>query len=114
MILILVCYCAAGIDFKVPTVNGTHLLDVVIPANTTKVPIKIEILNDNVLERSETFRLNVMIPQSTAELGLTTGSIPSTKVTINNDDSKYYGIGKTCFIIIVVILYRPLFNCHSM
>jgi len=79
---------AAGIDFNIPQVQQTRILNITIPANTTRVPIRIEIINDDVLERSETFRLSVMIPQSSSQLGLTEGSIPSTKVTINNDDSK--------------------------
>ena len=60
-----------------------------IPANTTSVPIEIEIVDDNVLERSETFRLNVMIPQESAALGISEGANPSTRITINNDDSKH-------------------------
>ena len=74
--------CTAGIDFRIE--EGP----IVIPANTTTYPIMIEILNDNVFERSETFRLNVMVPRSSAELGLIEGDIPSTRVTINNDDGK--------------------------
>lgn len=50
----------------------------------------IEVLNDDVFERSETFRLNVMVPQSSAQLGLIQGDIPSTRVTINNDDGRIY------------------------
>lgn len=83
-----IIYTTAGIDFKVPQVEGTELLNITIRANTTSVPIPIEIVDDDILERSETFRLNVMVPQETAQLGITEGANPSTKITINNDDSK--------------------------
>lgn len=82
--------CTAGIDFNIPKVQGTQILDIIIPANTTSVPIEIEIIDDNVLEQSETFRLNVMIPQESAALGISQGAIPSTRITINNDDSKCF------------------------
>lgn len=86
---VIICtICTAGIDFNVPQVQGSQLLNITIPANTTRVPIAIEIVNDDLLERSETFRLNVMVPQESALLGITEGDIPSTRVTINNDDSK--------------------------
>ena len=75
---------AAGIDFIIE--DGP----IVIPANSTTYPIMIEVLNDDVFERSETFRLNVMVPQSSAQLGLIQGDIPSTRVTINNDDGRIY------------------------
>ena len=79
----------AGVDFNLPQVKGNQLLNITIPANTTRVPIQIEILDDGVLENSETFRLIVRVPQESARLGLAEGAIPSTRVTINNDDSKY-------------------------
>ena len=81
----------AGVDFNIPQVNGNQLLNITIPANTTRVPIEIEILDDSFLEQSETFRLNVRVPQESARLGLAEGAIPSTRITINNDDSKRYG-----------------------
>lgn len=79
----------AGLDYNIPSPSqDNRVINITIPANTTEVPIPIEILDDNILERSETFRLNVKIPQATAQFGLAEGPIPSTKVTINNDDSE--------------------------
>ena len=80
----------AGIDFNIRGVKNNQLFNITIPANTTMVPIEIEILDDSVFERSETFRLTVKIPQESARLGLAEGVIPSTRVTINNDDSECY------------------------
>ena len=93
----------AGVDFNIPRVKGDQLLNITIPANTTRVPIEIEIVDDSVLETSETFRLSVKVPQESARLGLAEGAIPSTRVTINNDDSECYKLHLTVIAVLLSV-----------
>lgn len=87
------------------------MLNITIPANTTRIPIEIEIVDDSVLETSETFRLNVKVPQESARLGLAEGAIPSTRVTINNDDSECYRLH---LLSLLSCCDRSMSGCYSM
>lgn len=109
--------CTAGIDFNLPKIPGTQILDIVIPANETSVLIPIEIVDDDIFERAETFRLNVMIPQESAALGLSEGAIPSTRITINNDDSKRLCCKSNTLkinVITIAVLCRSLSRCYTL
>ena len=65
-----------------------------------RVSLPITIIDDSQFEPAETFRLTVEVPSSSATLGVTVGEIATTKVTINNDESK-------CTVVLYddVILY---------
>ena len=58
---------------------------VTVSAGTTSKSITIPIINDNTVECDETFKLTI---PSVSICGITIGSIRTTEVTIQDDDSK--------------------------
>jgi len=98
-------YCVDGIDFDSPSTANKTKFNLVIDPGMERVRLPITIIDDSQFEPAETFRLTVEIPSSSATLGVTVGEISSTKVTINNDESK-------CVVVlhedVILYLYRSV------
>ena len=91
------------------TVDGQ---DYTIASTTVSVPaawieklFAIRIINDNIMECNETFKLTLSVPISTC--GAVNGTVDTTKVTIVDNDSRKSVIELCCFFIYVLI-YRSI------
>jgi len=84
----IISYYVDGIDFDSPSTTNETKFNLVIDPGMDRVRLPIIIIDDSQFEPAETFRLTVEVPSSSATLGVTVGEIASTKVTINNDESK--------------------------
>ena len=71
-------------DYEVP--GGGSQFSVNIPASTTSQLFSVNILDDNILENTEMFRLTITQTNSTI---LTTGNRPTAVVTITDDEGQY-------------------------
>ena len=77
----------AGKDFG-PSQHYT----VTFPIGLKKQSLKVPIINDNVNELDETFRLQISVPDTVIAAGVTHGCHPSVTVKIIDDDCKFYSI----------------------
>ena len=72
-----------AIDF-----NTSSVIPVQFKANVTEVTVNISIVNDEELEHTEEFNIQLVIPDDVNDIGVNHGSITSAVVEIVDDDSK--------------------------
>ena len=70
-------------DYKIPP---DQYIEVTFSAGKTRAPFTVDIINDDQLENSETFRVSIFV--LSLPYGINLGSTRSTTVTIQDDDSK--------------------------
>ena len=75
------CYRCTGYDY----IQGTYSAR--IPRGKTSVSVNVRIIDDNYVERNETF--NLAISSSSLPYYITAGNIDSTTITIVDNESKY-------------------------
>ena len=71
----------AGMDYEVP--GGGSQFNVDIPAETESQSFSVDILDDNLLESTESFRLIIIQTNSTI---VTTGSISTAVISITDNE----------------------------
>ena len=76
-------YDIVAVDF-----NASSVIPVKFEANVTGVVVNISIVDDKVLEHTEEFSIQLVIPESVYNIGVYNGSITSAVVKIVDDDSK--------------------------
>ena len=64
------------------------MIPVLFKANVTEVTVNITIVNDEELEHTEEFSIQLVIPDDVHDIGVNNGSITSAVVEIVDDDSK--------------------------
>ena len=64
------------------------MIPVQFNANVTEVSVNISIVNDEELEHTEEFNIQLVIPVDVDDIGVNHGSITSAVVQIVDDDSK--------------------------
>ena len=77
-------YLTGGVDYQFPRGGYTQ---VVVSGGADRVPFNITINNDNILERTENFRLSIV--DASLPCGVIAGSRQSAEVVIFDDDRKY-------------------------
>lgn len=75
-------YSTAGTDYN----SGPYT--VTFPAGVTGVAFNVSIINDNVLEKDESFILTIAVDSLPSKIANTT--IAQASVTITDNDSKYW------------------------
>ena len=68
--------------------NTSSVIPVLFKANVTEVTVNITIVNDEELEHTEEFNIQLVIPDDVHDIGVNQGSITSAVVEIVDDDSK--------------------------
>ena len=68
--------------------NTSSVIPVQFRANVTEVTVNITIVNDEELEHTEEFNIQLVIPDDVDDIGVNHGSITSAIVEIVDDDSK--------------------------
>ena len=68
--------------------NTSSVIPVQFKANVTEVAVNITIINDEELEHTEEFNIQLVIPDDVDDIGVNHGSITSAVVEIVDDDSK--------------------------
>lgn len=68
--------------------NTSSVIPVQFKANVTEVSVNISIVNDEELEHTEEFNIQLVIPADVDDIGVNHGSITSAVVEIVDDDSE--------------------------
>ena len=68
--------------------NASSVIPVQFGPNVTEVAVNITIVNDEELEHTEEFNIQLVIPNDVHNIGVNAGSITSAVVKIVDDDSK--------------------------
>ena len=68
--------------------NTSSVIPVLFKANVTEVTVNITIVNDEELEHTEEFNIQLVIADDVHDIGVNEGSITSAVVEIVDDDSK--------------------------
>ena len=77
-------YCLpGGLDY-----GGPQMITVTFPAGDNSVELTVPIINNDIAECPENFTLQLVIPQSAADLGVVTKSNDIANINIMDDDGK--------------------------
>ena len=68
--------------------NASSVIPIQFKSNATEVSVNISIVNDEELEHTEDFNVQLVIPVDVDDIGVNHGSITSAVVEIVDDDSK--------------------------
>ena len=68
--------------------NATKVIQIEFEPNVTEVAVNITIVNDEELEHTEEFNIQLVVPDDVHNIGVNAGSITSAVVKIVDDDSK--------------------------
>ena len=75
-------------DITADDFNASSAIPVQFGPNVTEVALNITIVNDEELEHTEEFNIQLVIPNDVHNIGVNAGSITSAVVKIVDDDSK--------------------------
>lgn len=92
-------YPTGDVDYEYPE-NG--YIRVVVPAGKERPSFSIKTINDNIVERTETFRVSIV--DISLPHGVTVGDIPSAEVNILSEDSKYLLILHDMYVNYLVLV----------
>ena len=89
-------YVGSGIDFDSTPQN------IMITAGNNRNTVNISLINDDIVERRETFSMSLTVPSSLGP-GIRTGTITSATVIINDTTSELYYQQRLCTLLLPIL-----------